>query len=149
VSEYLGPPILVVDDSPEDYETTVRAFRRAGLRNPMHHCTTGDEALDFLHQRGPFEGADHAPRPAIILLDLNLPGTDGRTVLQEIKRAQELSRIPVVVLTTSTDRRDVDACYEAGANSYVHKPVDLEAFMKAIQLLSEYWFDVVILPKDA
>ena len=149
MSEPTGPPILVVEDSPEDYETTVRAFRRAGLRNPMHHCTTGDEALDFLHRRGPFEAPAEAPRPAIILLDLNLPGTDGRTVLHEIKHARQLSGIPVVVLTTSTDRRDVDACYAAGANSYVHKPVDLERFMRAIQRLSDYWFDVVILPKDA
>lgn len=149
MSKPTGPPILIVEDSPEDYETTVRAFRRAGLRNPMHHCTTGDEALDFLYRRGPFEAPAEAPRPAIILLDLNLPGTDGRAVLHEIKHARQLARIPVVVLTTSTDRRDVDACYAAGANSYVHKPVDLDGFMRAIQRLSDYWFDVVILPKDA
>jgi two-component system, response regulator len=149
VSEPIGPTILVVDDSPEDYETTVRAFRRAGLRYPMHHCSTGDEALDFLYRRGAFARLVRAPRPVMILLDLNLPGTDGRAVLHEIKRTPELARIPVVVLTTSTDRRDVDACYQAGANSYVHKPVDLEGFMKAIQLLSEYWFDVVVLPRDS
>jgi two-component system, response regulator len=149
VSEQIGPTILVVDDSPEDYETTVRAFRRAGLRYPMHHCSTGDEALDFLYRRGAFARLVRAPRPVMILLDLNLPGTDGRAVLHEIKRTPELARIPVVVLTTSTDRRDVDACYQAGANSYVHKPVDLEGFMKAIQLLSEYWFDVVVLPRDS
>ena len=149
MTEPFGPPILVVDDSPEDYEATVRAFRKAGLRNPMLHCTTGDEALDLLHRRGAFAADGAAPRPAMILLDLNLPGTDGRAVLQEIKQTQQFSRIPVVVLTTSTDRRDVDACYAAGANSYVHKPVDLEGFMRAIELLSSYWFDVVILPKDA
>ena len=108
-------PILVVEDSPEDFEATSRAFRRAGLRNQMLHCTTGDEALDFLHRRGRYEDARHSPRPGVILLDLNLPGTDGREVLQEIKRSDDLAAIPVIVLTTSSDSRDVDACYQAGA----------------------------------
>ena len=88
-----------------------------------------------------------APRPGIILLDLNLPGTDGREVLAEIKGEHALADIPVVVLTTSADHRDVEACYQAGANSYVQKPVNLDAFMEAIQRLHDYWFDVVILPE--
>jgi CheY-like chemotaxis protein len=142
-------PILVVEDSPEDYETTLRAFRRAGLRNRMLRCETGDEALDFLHRRGRYADPLMSPRPAIILLDLNLPGTDGRDVLVEIKRAEPLAPIPVVVLTTSSDTRDVQACYAAGANSYVQKPVDLDGFMEAMRLLSEYWFDVVILPRES
>jgi len=142
-------PILVVEDSPEDYETTLRAFRRAGLRNRMLRCATGDEALDFLHRRGRYVDPAESPRPAIILLDLNLPGTDGRDVLQEIKGQDELAPIPVVVLTTSADSRDVEACYAAGANSYVQKPVDLDAFMDAIRRLSDYWFDVVILPRES
>jgi len=142
-------PILVVEDSPEDYETTLRAFRRAGLRNRMLRCETGDEALDFLHRRGRYADPLMSPRPAIILLDLNLPGTDGRDVLVEIKRAEPLAPIPVVVLTTSSDSRDVQACYAAGANSYVQKPVDLDGFMEAMRLLSEYWFDVVILPRES
>jgi two-component system response regulator len=145
MSERHGSPILLVEDSPEDFETTRRAFRRAGLRSPMLHCATGDDALDFLHRRGRYTAAT-APRPGIILLDLNLPGTDGRTVLAEIKAAADLSEIPVVVLTTSADRRDVEACYQAGANSYIQKPVNLDAFMAAIQRLYDYWFDVVILP---
>jgi CheY-like chemotaxis protein len=147
MSERHGSPILLVEDSPEDFETTRRAFRRAGLRNPMLHCATGDDALDFLHQRGRYTAAT-APRPGIILLDLNLPGTDGRAVLAEIKAAAGLSEIPVVVLTTSADHRDVEACYQAGANSYVQKPVNLDAFMEAIQRLHDYWFDVVILPHE-
>jgi CheY-like chemotaxis protein len=142
-------PILVVEDSPEDFETTERAFRRAGLRNRMLRCATGDEALDFLHRRGRYADPSASPRPSIILLDLNLPGTDGRDVLIEIKAAEALARIPVVVLTTSADHRDVSACYAAGANSYVQKPVDLDVFTQAIRRLSEYWFDVVILPRDA
>ena len=115
----------------------------------MLRCATGDEALDFLHRRGRFADPAESPRPAIILLDLNLPGTDGRDVLHEIKRVDELARIPVVVLTTSADHRDVSACYAAGANSYVQKPVDLDAFMDAMRRLLEYWFDVVILPKES
>jgi CheY-like chemotaxis protein len=149
MAEYMGQPILVIEDSPEDYETTARAFRRAGLRNQLMHCTTGDEALDFLNRRGAFEDPARSPRPGIILLDLNLPGTDGREVLAEIKKSNGLARIPVIVLTTSSDDRDIEACYRAGANSYVQKPVNLEGFMRAIQRLHDYWFEVVILPKDA
>lgn len=142
-------PILLVEDSPEDFETTQRAFRRSGLKNPIFRCSDGDEALDFLFHRGAFTDPDKAPRPGVILLDLNLPGTDGRDVLAEIKADPALRKIPVIVLTTSSDDRDVDACYKAGASSYVQKPVDLEGFMKAIERLNDYWFEVVILPKGA
>jgi two-component system response regulator len=138
-------PILLVEDSPEDFETTERAFRRSGLKNPIQRCADGDEALDFLFRRGQY--AD-APRPGVILLDLNLPGTDGREVLSEIKADAELKQIPVIVLTTSSDTRDVSACYRAGANSYIQKPVDLDGFMKAIERLNDFWFEVVILPKE-
>jgi len=148
MSDHGSQPILVVEDSPEDWETTWRAFQRAGLRNPLLRCATGDEALDFLHRRGRYEDPDSAPRPGIILLDLNLPGTDGREVLHEIKAVESLRRIPVIVLTTSSDRRDIDACYRAGANSYIQKPVDLDGLMHAIQRLHDYWFEVVILPKE-
>ena len=137
-------PILLVEDSPEDFETTQRAFRRSGLKNPIVRCSDGDEALDFLFRRGDY--AD-APRPGVVLLDLNLPGTDGREVLTEMKADPELRQIPVIVLTTSSDERDVSACYKAGASSYIQKPVDLEGFMRAIERLNDYWFEVVILPR--
>lgn len=140
-------PILLVEDSPEDYETTERAFRRSGLKNPIVRCSDGDEALEYLYRRGRYADAEKAPRPGVILLDLNLPGTDGREVLAEIKADSALKQIPVVVLTTSSDSRDVEACYQAGASSYIQKPVDLEGFMKAIERLNGYWFEVVILPK--
>ena len=149
MTERASQPILVVEDSPEDWETTRRAFQRAGLRNRLVRCATGDEALDFLHRRGRFLDPDSAPRPGIILLDLNLPGTDGRDVLHEIKTAEALRGIPVIVLTTSSDKRDIEACYRAGANSYIQKPVDLEGFIEAIQRLHDYWFEVVILPKES
>ena len=88
-----------------------------------------------------------APRPNLILLDLNMPGTDGREVLAEVKKSDQLKSIPVIVLTTSTDERDIEGCYQMGANSYVKKPVDLEGFMQSVQRLKDYWFEVVILPK--
>jgi two-component system, response regulator len=136
-------PIMLIEDSPEDVEATLRAFRRSGLHNEIVHCATGDEALEQLHGRVP----GGTPRPGIILLDLNLPGTDGREVLAELKASDALKSIPVVVLTTSSDERDVEACYRAGASSYIQKPVDMEGFLRAIQQLAGYWFEIVILPK--
>lgn len=144
-----GPhqPILLVEDSPEEYEATVRALKKAGLANPILRCEDGEEALDYLFRRGRFADPAAAPRPGIILLDLNLPGTDGREVLDAVKADDGLRSIPVIVLTTSTDERDIERCYQAGANSYVKKPVDIGGFMQAVQRLRDYWFEVVILPK--
>ncbi len=140
-------PILLVEDSPEDREATIRALKKAGLANPINCCNSGDDALDYLFHRGKYTDASMAPRPNVILLDLNMPGTDGREVLTEIKAAERLRSIPVIILTTSTDSRDVTSCYQMGANSYVKKPVDLEGFMLSIQRLKDFWFEVVVLPK--
>ncbi|MGR3316966.1 MAG: response regulator [Candidatus Anammoxibacter sp.] len=140
--------ILIIEDSPEDYETTVRAFKKAGFVNLIYHCSDGDEALDYLFRRGDFADPEKSPRPAIILLDLNLPGTDGREVLVEIKKDSDLRKIPVVVLTTSSDERDIEQCYASGANSYIQKPVDLDGFVEAIAKLKDFWFKICILPKE-
>jgi len=140
--------ILIVEDNDDDYMATVRAFKKANLANPINRCTNGDQALDYLYHRGEFSEPGKAPQPSIILLDLNLPGTDGRGVLQIIKADPDLMKIPVIVLTTSDAEQDIEKCYEAGANSYVKKPVDLEGFIKAIARLTEYWLDVSILPKS-
>ena len=140
--------ILIVEDSDDDYMATVRAFNKANLVNPVRRCTNGDQAIDYLLQRGEFSGPGKAPRPNIILLDLNLPGTDGREVLRMIKADPGLHKIPVIVLTTSNAERDIEQCYEAGANSYVSKPVDLVGFIQAIARLTDYWFNVSILPKN-
>ncbi len=139
-------PILLVEDNPEDYATTVRALERVGVHNPVYRCEDGDDALDYLYQRGAYD-RQSAPMPGVILMDLNLPGTDGREVLAEIKADIRLKWVPVIVLTTSTDERDVRACYEAGANSYVRKPVNLSGFMDAVARLKDFWFDVAILPR--
>jgi CheY-like chemotaxis protein len=139
-------PILLVEDSPEDFDITVRAFRKTKVTNPIFRCADGDEALDFLHQRGDFVDTTKAPRPAFILLDLNLPGTDGREVLIAIKRSDHLKKIPVVILTTSSNDGDIEACYQAGASSYIQKPVELANFLSIVQHLKEYWFEMVLVP---
>jgi CheY-like chemotaxis protein len=142
-------PILLVEDTPEDAEATLRAFKKAGMANPIYHCRDGDEALDFLRHRGRYKDAAQAPRPGMILLDLNMPGTDGREVLSEIKADESLRQIPVIVLTTSADERDIQTCYRDGANSYIQKPVDMKGFVESIQRLVDYWYHIVLLPKGA
>ena len=149
MTSYTGQrPILIVDDSPEDFEAARHAFRKSGLANPIYHCCDGDDALDFLYRRGTYAANGRAARPGFILLDLNMPGTDGREVLQEVKSDPQLRNIPVIMLTTSSDERDIEACYGAGANSYVRKPDDLMGFFEAIEKLKDYWFEVVLLPKN-
>ena len=140
--------ILLVEDNNEDFETTKRALRKAGLRNNLRRCEDGDEALDYLRRSGKYADPKTSPRPGIILLDLNLLGTDGREVLREIKTDKRLRTIPVIVLTTSEDQRDIQYCYNSGANSYLHKQVDLTGFYAAIQRLKDYWFEIVILPRE-
>jgi len=142
-------PILLVEDSPEDAEVTFRAFERAGLANPIFHCETGDDGLDFLYGRGKYADPSQSPRPSMILLDLNLPGTDGREVLAEIKQDDRLKTIPVLVLTTSADERDIGNCYQMGANSYIKKRVALDEFFRSVQQLKDFWFEAAVLPDQA
>jgi CheY-like chemotaxis protein len=141
-----GRHILLVEDSDVDYETVLRAFRKGKMNNPVIRCQDGDEALDYLYRRNHFAEPGTAPRPALVLLDLNLPGTDGREVLEEMKSDEYLKDIPVIVMTTSSDQRDVERCYKYGANSYVAKPVSFEGYMDAVKRLHSYWFETVMLP---
>ena len=138
-------PILIVEDNDEDFEATARAFRKAGSSAPLLRCIDGDDALDFLYRRGAYNDQPQAPL-AFVLLDLNLPATDGRDVLAQIKGDAMLKCLPVVVLTTSSSPRDVAACYEAGANSYLLKPVNLAQFYQSIAVLSKFWLETVTLP---
>ncbi len=139
-------PLLIVEDSPEDFQAMARAFQKVGLRNPICHCETGDQALDFLHRRMSYNDPAESALPGLILLDLNLPGTDGHGVLHAVKQSRVLKHIPVVVFTSSNDERDIQGCYDAGANSYVRKPGDLPGFVRAIQQISRYWFGLVVIP---
>src|ERR1700744_3763739 len=121
--------ILLVEDNQDDYEATSRAFKKANLRNPIVWCKSGQDALTFLKQEGARKHADNDLRPGLILLDLNMPGMDGRKTLGVIKQDESLKQIPVIILTTSADERDIQSCYQTGANTYVQKPVSFEALI--------------------
>ena len=137
--------ILLVEDSPADVDLTREALQEAKVLNNLHVVEDGEQALAFLRREG--EHAD-APRPDLILLDLNLPRKDGREVLEEIKCDTELCDIPVVILTTSQAERDIVQSYKLHANCYVTKPVDLEQFLNVVQSIEHFWLTVVRLPSS-
>jgi CheY-like chemotaxis protein len=130
-------PILLVEDNDADVELALRAFRRRKLSNPIAVARDGEEALDYVHRRGRF--AEAAPMPGLILLDLRLPKVDGLDVLQEIKRHPVYRNIPVVVLTTSAEDRDVVRSYDLGAASYIVKPVEFAKFQEVVERIDLYW----------
>lgn len=134
-------PILIVEDSDDDFDATRRAFGKANLRNHIRRASSGEEALNYLK-----DAANQ--KPGLILLDLNMPGMDGRKTLEVIKQQKCLKKIPVVILTTSDDERDVKSCYDLGANTYIQKPVDFDGLIAAIKQLKEYWFEIALLPKE-
>jgi two-component system response regulator len=135
--------ILLVEDDPGDELITREAFEHNKFKNRLHVAHDGEEGLDYLYRRGKF--AD-APRPDLILLDLNLPKYDGRQLLEKVKSDPDLARIPVVVLTTSSAEEDILKSYKLHANAYVTKPVDLDQFMKAVRQIDEFFVQVVRLP---
>lgn len=130
--------ILLVEDSEDDYEATVRAFKKANLHNPVEWCQSGRDALNYLHHEGAYAQGTKPATPGLIMLDLNMPGMDGRKTLQLIKENPKLKRIPVIILTTSANERDVEVCYQIGANTYVQKPVSFEGLIEAIMRIKEY-----------
>ena len=138
--------VLLVEDDPGDVLMTREAFEDNKIGNTLHVVRDGEEALDFLYQRGVYA---EAPRPDLILLDLNIPKYDGREVLQMIKSDPELSLIPVVVLTTSSAEEDILRSYKLHANAYVTKPVDLDQFIAAVRQIDEFFVTVVRLPGRA
>jgi chemotaxis family two-component system response regulator Rcp1 len=137
--------ILLVEDNPGDERLTREALKEGKVYSNLHWVKDGVEAMDFLNRRGKYAGA---PRPDIILLDLNLPKKDGREVLQEIKNTDALKRIPVVILTTSKAEEDVLRTYNLHANCYVTKPVDLEKFIVVVKSIDVFWLTVVTLPPN-
>jgi len=137
--------VLLVEDDPGDELITREAFEHNKINNNLHVAHDGEEGLDFLYQRGAYEGA---PRPDLILLDLNLPKYDGRQLLEKIKNDIDLCHIPVVVLTTSAAEEDILKSYKLHANAYVTKPVDLDQFMSAVRQIDEFFVQVVKLPNQ-
>jgi chemotaxis family two-component system response regulator Rcp1 len=137
--------VLLVEDSPGDVRLTREAFKDAKVHIHLHVASDGAEAMDFLEKLG--KHAD-APRPDLILLDLNLPKKDGREVLEEIKASPTLKTIPVVILTTSASGADIMQSYQHHANCYIAKPVDLEGFLKVVKSIDNFWLSVVKLPRE-
>ena len=137
--------ILLVEDNPGDVRLTREALKDAKVANNLNVVNDGEQALDYLNRRGRF--AD-ATRPDLVLLDLNLPKVDGREVLASIKADQDLRRIPVVVLTTSSAEEDILRSYDLHANCYVTKPVEFDSFLKIVESIDDFWLSIVRLPKE-
>lgn len=137
--------LLLVEDNPGDIRLTQEAFREGGMTNTLHVVKDGVDAMAFLRREGKHR---NAPRPDLILLDLNLPKKDGREVLQDIKADEDLMRIPVVVLTTSQAEEDVLKSYDLNANCYISKPVEFEKFLQVVQMIENFWLGIVTLPPD-
>ncbi len=138
--------ILMAEDDADDRLLARDALAEARLAGDLHFVQDGEELIDYLRHLGKYAPPAVAPRPGLILLDLNMPRKDGREVLREIKADLDLRRIPVVVLTTSRADTDIGGIYELGANSFISKPVKFDALVNVMEALAEYWFGVVDLP---
>ena len=138
--------ILLVEDNPADVRLTVEGLKEAKVANKLHAIMDGRKALDFLFHRGEYVDA---PRPDVVLLDLNLPGVDGRTILKQIKEDPILCVIPVFVITSSEAEADIIKSYEFHANCFISKPIDFEGFLKVVHSIEDFWFEVVKLPPAA
>lgn len=135
-------PLLIVEDSEEDYETVVEALALAKIPNPVRRATSGDDCLRLL--RG--EGDEAALRPVLVLLDLNMPGLDGRDALAEIRRDRSIGLCPVVILSTSANPRDIEQCYRSGANAFHVKPLRYADHLRLLEQLLAYWIASVVWP---
>jgi CheY-like chemotaxis protein len=140
-------PLLVVEDNDEDFAILMELINEMEIQQPIYRCTDGDEVLDFMYYKGSYKQSSLIPRPAVVLLDLNLPGTDGREVLEKLKEDEQLKKIPVVIFTTSSNPTDIDFCYSHGANGYLIKPLDFEKLQATIQSFVDFWLNTNLLPK--
>ena len=132
-------PLLVVEDSNADFLMLKRLMRKMNVQSPIYRCQTGDEALALIYRTGRYQKCENCDRPGIIMLDLNLPGTDGRAVLARLKQDQNLAKIPIIIFTCSSDQRDIDFCYQQGANGYMVKPLGIQELTQVIQAFVDYW----------
>ncbi len=138
--------ILLLEDNEMDVELTLDAFREARLTNSIRVARNGEEALDYLFARGLYEDREKYALPDLILLDLKMPGIDGHEVLLQIKSADGLKRLPVVILTSSKEEGDLEMSYDRGANSYLVKPVSFDGFLEVVQKVSDYWLTLNVGP---
>lgn len=141
--------ILLVEDHMDDAELTIRALKKNQVVNNVLHINSGQEALNFIFCQGPYENRNIRDIPRLVLLDLKMTGMDGLEVLRQVKQHQQTSVIPVVVLSSSREEKDILESYQLGANSYFVKPVDFETFLLAIAHLSIYWLQLNQLPRHA
>ncbi len=137
--DYTNIEILFVEDSEDDAMLTMRALKKSGLDNKLHHVKDGAEALDFMYCRGIYAFRNFQEHPRLILLDLKMPKVSGMEVLEKIKSDVNIKHIPVVILTSSQEDSDIKKCYNLGANSYIVKPVDSDKFFQSIKELGMYW----------
>jgi CheY-like chemotaxis protein len=140
--------ILMADDDEDDILLTHKALQKGKLLNTLYSVQDGEELLDYLFHRGKHTDPAKAPRPGIILLDLNMPKKDGREALKEIKSHANLQDIPIVIFTTSKAEEDIYRSYKLGVNSFITKPVTFESMIEVMQALGKYWFEIVTLPAD-
>ena len=138
--------VLLAEDNPAEQNLAQRALSKGIMQCDLRLVSDGEEAIAYLLGQGKYAALEAAPRPDLILLDLNMPKVDGRQVLERIKSDPKISAIPVVVLTTSTHEQDVVRSYELGCNSFINKPVDVQAFVEALEQLGSYWLKLVVLP---
>ena len=137
--DYINIEILFAEDSEDDAMLTMRALKKSGLDNKLHHVKDGAEALDFMYCRGVYASRNIQEHPKLILLDLKMPKVSGMEVLEKIKSDPNIKSIPVVILTSSQEDPDIKKCYDLGANSYIVKPVDSDKFFQSIKELGLYW----------
>lgn len=140
--------ILMADDDEDDIMLTEKALQQGKLLNKLYCVRDGEELLDYLFHRGDYTDAAKAPRPGVILLDLNMPRKDGREALKEIKAHPDMKDIPIVVFTTSKAEEDIYRSYKLGVNSFITKPVTFDRLIEVMQMLGKYWFEIVTLPPE-
>lgn len=146
-SEVIRPPtVLFIEDSDEDFSAFMRLLAPMGFSYHLRHLWDGDEALDYFYGRGGYGDRDQNPLPSLVLLDLNLPGIDGREVLRILKEDGQLRRIPITILSTSSNPNDVDDCYQLGASGYLVKSMKLDRLRQTLETYFQYWLTVVRLP---
>ncbi|MEN7548373.1 response regulator [Rapidithrix thailandica] len=144
---YIPVSIVYADDDPEDRMLAKDALEESRILNPVNFVEDGEELMEYLQNKGKYQDRKKYPTPALILLDLNMPKKNGIDVLKEMKKDDKLKKIPVVVLTTSSDREDIQQTYELGVSSFITKPVTFDGLVEIMKTLGKYWFEVVALPE--